>query len=60
MDIIDSVIGAGESALSAIGGGLSALSTVFEILTSPNTWLRVFYVLFGTLLVFGALRYWHS
>lgn len=60
MDIIDSVIGAGESALSAIGGGLSALSNVFEILTSPNTWLRVFYVLFGTLLVFGALRYGHS
>ena len=60
MDIIDSIVGAGESAIDTISSGFTAIDNVFSVLTSPNTWLRVFYVLFGTLLVFGALRYGHS
>ena len=59
MTIIDDILGAGQSALSAIEGGFTALEDLFDALTSKDTWTRVFFVIFGTLLLFGALRYGH-
>lgn len=59
MGIIDDILGAGQNALSAVEGGFSALENVFDKLTSQDTWMRVFFVAFGALLLFGALRYGH-
>lgn len=59
MTIIDDILGAGQDALSAIGSGFTALENLFEALTSADTWLRVFFVVFGAMLIFGALRYGH-
>ena len=59
MTIIDDILGAGQSAVSAIEGGFTALENLFDTLTNKDTWLRLFFIVFGTMLIFGALRYGH-
>lgn len=62
MSIIDDILGIGTgigNAIDDVTDAFNGINAFFEFLTSPNTWTRVFEVLFGALLIFGALRYGH-
>lgn len=49
----DSVLGTGGSISQAYNG----FSDTFEFLNSREGWYRIFFVLFGGLLIIGAVRY---
>ena len=61
MDGISSALtGAGSIIGDLIGGavsGFEAIGEVFAFLTSKQGWIRIFEILFGFLLLFGALKY---
>ena len=58
--ISDALTGGGSIIGDLIGGvvgGFEAIFDVFTFLTSAQGWIRIFEVLFGGLLIFGALKY---
>lgn len=64
MGIIDSLIGGVGSIIGSLTGigqaaanGYNAASGSARFLTSHDGWVRIFQVFFGTLLLFGALKY---
>jgi ABC-type enterochelin transport system permease subunit len=40
-----------------IGDVFESISDFFSLLLDPNTYVRIFYVLFGALLIWGAVSY---
>lgn len=60
MSIQDSLTGGGNiigDLIGGIGNTFDAIGDVFAFLTSAEGWRRIFEILFGAVLVFGALRY---
>lgn len=46
-----------EDLIGGVASGFEAIWNVFSFLTSAQGWIRIFEVLFGGLLIFGALKY---
>lgn len=42
---------------NGIGDTFDSVSEFFSALLDPHTYVRIFYVLFGAVLIWGALRY---
>lgn len=42
---------------NGIGDTFDSVSDFFSALMDPQTYVRIFYVLFGAVLIWGALRY---
>jgi type IV secretory pathway VirB2 component (pilin) len=59
MTIIDDILGGIGDAVSGVENVFAGVDDFFGALTDKNTWVRVFFVVLGTLLLFGALRYGH-
>ena len=51
-----SILGIGDF-FSDIGDVFSAIGNFFEFMLDPHSYVRIFEVVFGALLVIGALRY---
>jgi len=55
-----SVLGSVGDFFSDVGDVFSAVGNFFEFMLDPDSYVRIFYVVFGFFLVIGALRYGHS
>jgi ABC-type enterochelin transport system permease subunit len=40
-----------------IGDAFDAVSNFFSLMLDPNTYTRIFFVVFGAVLIFGAVSY---
>lgn len=56
IDWIDELLNPGDT-LGGIGDFFGTLQRVGELLADPRTYLRIFMIIFGVLLIFGALNY---
>ena len=52
-----SILGTAGSIISGIGDTFNSIGDFFELMTDPHTYLRIFMVVFGFLLIIGALTY---
>lgn len=54
---IDELFGTADTAVTDTTSALAALESVGAALIDPQTYVRIFMVIFGFLLVLGAFRY---
>lgn len=56
-DWIDELLGFPGDIFGGLSDMFAAMGRLGEILSDPQTYVRIFMVVFGVLLIFGALRY---
>lgn len=56
-DIQNSILGEVGDIFSDISDIFSSIGRVFEFLLDPHSYVRIFEVIFGSILIIGALKY---